>query len=113
GRERAAAERELQVERAEQEQPEHEAAVGEEEQQTAADRAVAEALDAQQRLCRAALADRERGETGDAGAADAEGPAGEPAGVVGLGDRVDDRRDAARAQDGAAEVETAPARLPG
>ena len=62
GRERAAAERELQVERAEQEQPEHEAGVDQAEQQAAADGPVAEPLDAQERLGGAALADGEGGE---------------------------------------------------
>src|SRR5581483_1976789 len=90
GRERAVAERELQVERAEQEQPEHETGVDEEEQQAAADGAVAEPLDAQERLRGAALADGEGGEAGDACGAYAERLRGDPAGLVGLGDRVHD-----------------------
>src|SRR5439155_7757251 len=95
GRERAVAERELQVERAEQEQPEHETGVDQGQKEATADGAVAEPFEAQERLRGAALADGEGGEAGDTGTADAERLPGDPAGLVGLGDRVDDRGDAA------------------
>ena len=59
----------------------------------------------------AELADGEGGEADDADAADAERLRGDPAGRVGLGDRVDDRGEAAGGEHGAAEVEATPARL--
>ena len=50
-------------------------------------------------------------ESGDADDADAERLRGGPAGLVGLGDRVDERGEAVGGERGAAEVEAAPARL--
>ena len=60
--ERAPAEHVLEVERAEQEEPEDRAGGDEHQEQAAADGAVGEPLDAQERLVGVALADRERGE---------------------------------------------------
>ena len=114
GRQRAVAERELQVERAEQEEPEHETGVDQGQQQAAADGAVAELLDAQERLGGAALGDRE----GERGPRSPTPPMAsvwvevQPA-LLGLGDRVDDRGHAAGGEDRAAEVEPTPARLLG
>src|SRR5512133_2519836 len=84
GREGAVAERELQVERAEEKQPEHETGVDQAQKEAAADCTIAELLDAQERLPRAELADGEGDETNEADAADAERLRGDPAGLVGL-----------------------------
>ena len=73
GRERTAAECELQVEGAEQEQPEHETGVDQGQQEATADGPVAEPVDAQERLGGAeARSTAKAAEAGDADAADAE-----------------------------------------
>ena len=109
--ERPPAEHVLEVERAEQEEPEDRACDGEHEDEAAADRAVGDPLDAEQRLVDVQLVDRERREPGEA--AD---PADvrldrSPASRVRLGDPVDDRGEAGRREGCACEVEAAPARL--
>ena len=86
-------------------------AIGEHEHEAAADRAVGDPLDAEQRRVDVQLVDRERREPREA--AD---PADvrldrSPAGGVRLGDPVDDRGEAGGGEGCACEVEAAPARL--
>ena len=109
--ERARAEHVLEVERAEQEEPEDRAGGGEHEQESAADGAVGEPLDAEQRCVGVQLVDRERGEPGEAAEPADVRLDRSPAGGVRLGDRVDDRGEARRREGCACEVEAAPARL--
>jgi hypothetical protein len=70
--ERTVAERELQVERAEQEEPEHEPGVDEAQYEATADAPVGEPVESKQRLPGTQLADCEGGEAESADAADAE-----------------------------------------
>ena len=112
GRERPHAEHVLEVERAEQEEAEDRAGRGEHQEEAAADGAIGEPLDAQERCVGAALEDREGSEPGEAAEAE---------------ERASGRKSSRRpsacviaktiaprlvvASSGAAEVETAPARL--
>ena len=74
----------------------------------AADAAIGQALEAQQRLFAAPLDDDEGDKTGESRAADQEGLRGGPTGVCGLGEGEDDRGEAAGGERGASEIEAAP-----
>src|SRR5207302_412999 len=111
GCERPPAENVLEVERAEQEQPEDRACGGEHEDEAAADGAVCDALDTEQRCVDVKLVDCERCEPGETADSTDVRLDGSPAGGVRLGDPVHDRREAGRRECCACEIEAAPARL--
>ena len=85
GRERPHAEHVLQVERAEQEEAEDRAGRGEHQEEAAADGAIGEPLDPQERCVGAALKSREGSEPGEAAEADHERLGRRPAGAFGPG----------------------------
>ena len=111
GGERAPAEHVLEVERAEQEEAEDRAGGGEHQDEAAADGAVGDPLDAEERLVDVQLVERERGEPGEAADPAEVRLDRRPAGESRLRDPVDDRGEARRRERRAAEVEAAPARL--
>ena len=111
GRERPHAEHVLEVERAEQEEAEDRAGCGEHQEEAAADGAVGQPLDPQERRVGAALESREGREAGEAAEAEEVRLDRRPTGALGLGDREDDRAETRRCEHSAAEVETLPARL--
>ena len=108
GLQRAGAEDLLQVDRGEQERAEQDRGRGEHHHEAAADSALAEPRDVEQGPAGVQLQCGERGEAGQAGEAEAERLHGRPAGIGGLRDGVDERRQAGSGDHGAAEIEAAP-----
>ena len=111
GQEWVRAEYVLEVERGEQEEAEERAGSDEHQEQAAADGTVSDPLDPQQRLLGVALPGGEGGETHEAERREPDRLGRAPAGLVCLGDRVDERGDAGGAKQGAGYVEATPARL--
>ena len=94
GLQRAGAEHLLQVDRGEQERAEQDRGRGQHHHEAAADSALAEPRDVEQGLAGVQLQRGERGEAGQAGEAEAERLHRRPAGVGGLREGVDERRQA-------------------
>ena len=103
----------LHVERAKQEQPEQRGRRGEHHREPAADAAVGEAVDIQQRVSGPALCEHECDQAGDSGRGGAEHGGGAPACVSSLRERVHDRAEPGGGEHRAAEVESVPARSGG
>ena len=111
GHQRARAEHVLQVERAEEEQAEQRAGRNDHQEHAAADCAVGESLDAQERLLGAALPGPEGAEAHQAERREPDRLGRAPAGAIRLRDRVDERAEAGCAEQGAGSVEAVPPRL--
>jgi hypothetical protein len=105
---RAAPEHVLQVQRGEQEQPEEHGGGGEHHHEAAADGAISEALDAQQRLAGVQLEHREGGQAGERRGAHAQRLRRRPAQGLGLRQGVNQRAEAGGGEERAAQVEAAP-----
>ena len=111
GHQRVRAEHVLEVERAEQEEAEDRAGRDEHQEQAAADGAVGDPLDPQERLLCVALPGCEGAESDEAERCEPDRLGRAPAGLICLGDRVDERGEAGGAEQGAGYVEATPARL--
>jgi hypothetical protein len=108
---RSRAEDVLQVERAEQEEGKEQSRGEQHQDQPAADGAVSEPLDLEQRLRGLPLMGYEGSESSNAGAGDYERSRRRPTRGVGLRDRVDDRAEARGGEDRTQEVKPPPPRL--
>jgi hypothetical protein len=109
--ERAHAEDVLQVERAEQEEAEDRTGRGEHEEEAAADGAIRQPFDTQERCIGVALDGSEGSEAREAAETAEQSLEGRPAGALTLADREDDGAQACGCKNGSTEVEPSPAWL--
>ena len=113
GHERARAEDVLEVDRAEEEEAEDRAGRDEHQEEPAADCAVGEPLDLEERLLGAGSRTPNAGEPDQTGEREPDRLGRGPACAGALRDRVDDRAEACRCEERAAQIHPAPTRLLG